>query len=98
MKRIRKVEIDENFDYWKMKSEDEQLPPMKQRCHDCAITTGFYTQYAEELMKQPPDIIEKCVKTWWCHNHGNRSCKGIAEYVESNCDQHNHHNTSTQHR
>jgi hypothetical protein len=72
--------IDET-EYWKVKSERESLPSMKSRCDDCAIATGFYTPYADNLLKQPIDVQHKVVQSWFCHNHANRSCKGAEEYV-----------------
>lgn len=73
-----------NEDYWKSHAEGETLQTMKKPCHDCAMTCGFYKPYADELLTQPREIIEKCLKTWSCHNHGNRACKGVEEYVTAN--------------
>lgn len=56
-------------------------------CHDCAITTGFYDPLVEELSKQPLDIQKKCAERWWCHNNGQRACKGVSEYLNSRLGQ-----------
>jgi hypothetical protein len=68
--------------YWKKLSEGNPLPSMKKPCEGCAITSGFYTSYADELLKQPKEIQEKAKKTWFCHDHTNRCCKGLEEYME----------------
>lgn len=68
-------------EYWEKHAEREPLPSMKEPCHDCAMTCGFYKPYADELIEQPREIIEKVLKSWWCHNHGNRACKGAEDYV-----------------
>lgn len=81
--KIPKVEPPKysNDAYWAEQALYPKLPEMKQRCDDCAITTGFYTPFADELLEQPREIQEKCVGSWFCHNHANRACKGAEEYV-----------------
>jgi hypothetical protein len=67
--------------YWEEMSKGQPLLGMKERCHDCAISTGFYTEIADELLKQPLEIQQKCVQAWYCHNFANRACKGAEEYI-----------------
>lgn len=67
--------------YWEKLSKEKPLPSMKKPCEDCAIVYGFYISHVDELLKQPKDIQEKVMKTWFCHNHPDRCCKGLEEYI-----------------
>ncbi|EOQ15413.1 hypothetical protein KQ3_05882 [Bacillus cereus B5-2] len=67
--------------YWNPIAEQKELDSMKKPCSDCAIVTGFYVEYADDLLKQPIEVQEKAKKRWFCHNHTNRCCKGLEDYM-----------------
>lgn len=67
--------------YWERQAVDTPLPERKARCHDCAITTDFYTPIADELAKESPDLQRKVCNGWFCHNTPNKMCKGVSEYL-----------------
>jgi hypothetical protein len=82
MSRIPKqaTETISNNNYWKSHStRGKPMPTLTSPCHDCAITTGFYQPYADKLKEQPIEMQREVVKRWFCHNHGNRACKGLAD-------------------
>lgn len=67
--------------YWSDMANQKPLPSMRKPCEDCAIVYEFYTSHADDLLKQPKEIQEKVMKTWFCHNHPNRCCKGLEDYM-----------------
>lgn len=63
--------------YWQMKAKHgPELKPLNKPCHDCAVTTGFYQPFTDELKDQPTHIQHAVSKRWTCHNHTNNACKG----------------------
>lgn len=65
---------------------DEELSlkkTLKKPCKDCAITYGFYTPIADELLKEDKETQDKCMDNWYCHNHTDECCKGVINYVKS---------------
>ncbi len=68
--------------FWDFHIKQRKVEPLSTPCKDCAITTGFYTEIADELIKEPKRIIEAVVNTWFCHNNCNRGCAGIREYIK----------------
>lgn len=63
-------------------AEKKELKLLKKACHDCAVTSGFYSCYSEELKLQSDDVREKVSKKWLCHNNVDRACKGNADFQE----------------
>ena len=80
---IKTPEPMSNEEYWEMHSQGPELEVLDKCCHDCAIKTGFYIPYAEELSEQPIEIQNKAVKRWFCHNHTNKACRGAYNYIKS---------------
>lgn len=74
-------------DYWIGLSKEMPLLSMRKPCEGCAITSGFYISHADDLLKQPNEIREKVKKTWFCHEHTNRCCKGLEEYMKSKVEE-----------
>lgn len=72
-----------NTDYFKMKAVGSELPLLDKPCHDCAITTGFYTPIADDLLKEDEELQDAALKTWFCHNHCDKACRGARNYVNS---------------
>jgi hypothetical protein len=79
---VSKTQSDD--EYWKMIAQGRKVEPLKKPCGDCAITTGFYLEYAEMLRKQPIEIQNKVLDTWYCHNSCNRGCAGIRNFLKKN--------------
>lgn len=73
--------LDTSTSYWDYHMKQRKVKPLKKPCHDCAITTGFYVDMAEELKKEPIETVSAVVDTWFCHNHCNRGCAGVREYL-----------------
>lgn len=81
------VKIDESIKpfslkFWEDKASDTPLPAREARCHDCAITTDFYTPIADELAKESPELQQRVCNSWFCHNTPNKMCKGVVEYLQ----------------
>ncbi|MDB5616044.1 hypothetical protein [Tardiphaga sp.] len=49
-------------------------------CGDCAVTGGLYTCVSALLSLLPPDEVAFHSDRWFCHNHGDRACRGNANY------------------
>lgn len=69
---------------WDYAIHEGKLKPLKKSCHDCAITTGFYTVYADMLKLESAETQQKVLDNWFCHNNCNRACAGAIEYLKSN--------------
>lgn len=67
--------------YWNRFMNDPELELLEKPCHDCAITTDFYTPIANELLKESEEVQDKVMKRWFCHNHPNRACRGCFNYI-----------------
>ncbi len=82
MPRIRRprVVVHES-EYWRWWAEQPPLELLPKPCHDCAMVTGYYRDSAERLLRQPQDVVERVRKTWYCHHHPDRACKGLDEYL-----------------
>lgn len=58
------------------------LPVLKRPCHDCAVECGFYLDPANSLKSLNDEEVKRgAVNSWFCHNHTNRACKGVANHV-----------------
>lgn len=68
-------------EYWENFANNNKVEPLNKPCGDCAITTGFYLPYAEQLKKQPKEVQDKVADTWFCHNNCNRGCGGLREFL-----------------
>lgn len=68
--------------YFEDMANDPKLERLDKPCKDCAVTTGFYKPFAEELTKQTPGLQEQVLDTWFCHDHCNRACRGAYNYVQ----------------
>lgn len=74
-------EVKSDNEYWKLQSElDHVIAPLNKPCKDCAITTGFYLEFAKSLSHQSEETKEKVMDRWFCHNNCQRGCAGIREY------------------
>lgn len=60
----------------------EPMKALGKSCHDCAITCGFYTPYAEDLAKEDEAFQDRIAERWFCHNHPNRACAGVREFLD----------------
>jgi hypothetical protein len=67
--------------YWEMQMKGPEIPLLDKPCHDCAITTNFYTPIADELLKESEHIQDEVLKRWYCHNHTNCACRGAYNYI-----------------
>jgi uncharacterized protein YcbX len=74
-----KIKEDE---YWESVAKGRKVVPLIKPCGDCAVTTGFYSEFAEKLKFQPKETQEKVMDTWFCHNACNRGCAGIREFIK----------------
>ena len=84
MKLVKSITVPTNRKmHFKFMSNAPELPLLKKPCHDCAITTGFYTPIADELLKEDKKVQEDVLKRWHCHNHCNSACRGARNYVNS---------------
>lgn len=81
--RIQTPEPMSNEEYWAMKCEGPALETLDHICHDCAIKTGFYIEIGEELLKQPKEVQDKALKRWYCHNNGNKACRGAHNMIRA---------------
>lgn len=70
--------------------EDAQLPslePLDAPCvdaagvSDCAVVGCLYLDHALALAEQPIDIQNGVLRTWFCHNHPDRACRGAVNVV-----------------
>lgn len=68
--------------FWDFHIKQRKVEPLSKPCKDCAISTGFYTEIADELKKENKETIDAVVDTWFCHNNCNRGCAGVREYVK----------------
>lgn len=68
--------------YFERISQGPKLDLLDRPCNDCAITTGFYTPYAEELLEQEPGLQTRVLDTWYCHNDCNKACRGAYNYIQ----------------
>lgn len=56
---------------------------LKKPCDDCAITYGFYTPIADQLLEENEELQDEVLNNWYCHKHTNECCKGALNYVKS---------------
>jgi hypothetical protein len=70
-------------EYFESMVDLPELPLLDKPCHDCAITTGFYIEIADELLQQDIELQDKVLKRWFCHNHRNKACRGAYNYVHT---------------
>lgn len=77
------MSIDIRFDWALIAGDGPAIEPLKKPCHDCAVVTGFYGEYADGLAKEPADVQNRVMDTWFCHNACNRGCAGIREFIKS---------------
>src|SRR5699024_3495216 len=79
---VNTVKPDRSFNRFKEMSKNDLglKQTLKKPCNDCAITYGFYTPIADELLKEDEELQEKCLDNWFCHNHPNECCKGAINY------------------
>jgi hypothetical protein len=68
--------------FWDFHIKQRKVEPLSKPCKDCAISTGFYTEIADELKKENKETIDAVVDTWFCHNNCNRGCAGVRDYVK----------------
>lgn len=72
--------VDEIRQYFKHHKGAPELVPLKKRCHDCAVTCGFYEPFAQALSRLTEKEIEYHSKRWFCHNNRQRACAGNIDY------------------
>lgn len=70
-------------EYWQEMSKAPTLERLDKPCHDCAITTGFYTPIINELLEQDITIQDRALNAWDCHNECNKACRGAYNYIHS---------------
>lgn len=70
-------EIREHFALHIPCSPMEALP---KPCADCAVTCGLYTSVSALLSLLPQAEIKFHSDRWFCHNHGDRACRGNINY------------------
>ena len=58
------------------------LEPLPVPCHDCAVATGFYSEFTLLLSKLEPDFQAKIAADWDCHNACNRACRGNIDLLK----------------
>lgn len=80
--KVKLPVISEN-EYWKNLITKNKLKPLNKPCNDCAMTCGFYLDYAERLKKQPKEIQNQILDIWFCHKNRNRSCAGLRNYFKN---------------
>jgi hypothetical protein len=68
-------------EYWEDHANREKLQRLSKPCYDCAMITGFYAEIADYLLEEEIETQNNVLDTWFCHNHGNRACKGAYDYV-----------------
>ena len=68
--------------FWEDKAERLKLERVDKSCHDCAITTGFYTPLADELLEFENEMQDKVLNGWICHNDCSKSCRGAYNYIQ----------------
>lgn len=56
------------------------LPLMPVPCSDCAVTCGFYGEYAQTLKEEPDDVREAVTRKWFCHSNPGKACRGNADF------------------
>jgi hypothetical protein len=56
------------------------LEPLPKPCQDCAVTCGLYTGVSAYLSLLPQDEVKIHSDRWFCHNHGDRACRGNINY------------------
>lgn len=62
----------------------DPLPLLDRVCRDpdgavdCAVLRGMYRPISNDLKRCDPELQIRYSRTWWCHNHGNRACRGNA--------------------
>lgn len=79
--KIKTIQPMPKDEYWEMHMISPALGLLERPCHDCAITTGFYTPMADELLKETKEVQDKVVERWFCHNHSNKACRGCFNYI-----------------
>lgn len=57
------------------------LKTRKRACRDCAIETGFYSEFLEDLLKQPKDTQIEHARRWFCHSDARKICKRVEEAI-----------------
>lgn len=50
-------------------------------CHDCAVTCGLYKEHSDAFKDMPEDEQLARSKKWFCHNAGNKACRGHADNI-----------------
>ena len=71
-------------EYWRFHIRDRELPLLRVPCKDCACENGFYTNFADELLKESIEVQDKVLSTWFCHNNVNGACRGAYNHVHRN--------------
>lgn len=59
------------------------LKPLGKACHDCAIACDFYTPLAAMASLLPLEEQDEIVSRWFCHNHPDRGCRGVRDWLDS---------------
>lgn len=74
-----------NRAYWEHHAiNGEELEVLYKPCADCAIISGFYKTYADDLINHA-DLIDAVKKRWYCHNHCEKACRGLWDYLKTGC-------------
>lgn len=66
------------------KAEWPELPLLDKPCvdadgrPDCAVVCGLYTEISDALKLEDKDVQKAMSKTWFCHNHRGKACRGNA--------------------
>lgn len=86
--KIPKLEVPQITEtgYFESIANGTKVKPLDKPCGDCAISTGFYTLYAEALSRQSKELQEKVADTWYCHNACNRGCAGLRKFLNQPSD------------
>lgn len=79
--RIAEVEVEEKFScgedyYLNLHKNMKPLPHRKKPCSDCAVVTGFYKPYSEELKTFSKETQKFVSDRWFCHQTPMCACKG----------------------
>lgn len=74
--------VEDEKDFWESRAARAPLTPLDKPCHDCAVTSGFYGEIVAKLEEQPREIRDAVCRSWFCHNKGNRSCRGAIDHFK----------------
>lgn len=72
----RAMSLDEIRQYFSHHMPHDALEPLPKPCIDCAVTGGLYNCVSALLSLLPAEEVKFHSDRWFCHNHGDRACRG----------------------